>query len=475
MIHRGARPAVVNLLVNSLKGADLHAWMRMRNLPERHAPLALGQRLRFGAGGAARAYQWYGWSRSGLSVDWCIGAEAALVMAAPDTTDTILFEAQVLSFTGGPVQKQAVSIYANGERIYEGAVTGEKSILRFPIPSRTWRNNSRLILRLVTPDSVAPRLVKGGTDDYRPISLGFLWMRCAVHGTEDQFERSTAPYLPLGQWVSFTPERDTAGLLQDGWRRYSDGSHRMGRRSAQMRFSLLHPKAGSYLLSLRFEPEISSSAVSVQVDGLPSATLDLAQRTALDILLPHGTAGNDGVVTVRFATNALRSAAGRALKPDGAAGPALAGLRVQCVDEIAKRPVFQPGEWLDFKKGGKGQPYLKWGWWSSVEDGSYSSDTAAGIEGLWFSSDDDAFVTAHVKPVGDHLDDIQTVQIWALGTLLASYELAGPSELTAIVPAALLNEDKLLKLEFRSSTLSSGSARMINKPAGLALVSLCIS
>jgi hypothetical protein len=70
------------------------------------------------------------------------------------------------------------------------------------------------------------------------------------------------------------------------------------------------------------------------------------------------------------------------------------------------------------------------------------------------------------------------VQIWGQGTLLASYELTGPSELTAIVPARLLNGDKLLKLELRSSTLSDDvreTARGIGKPAGLGLVSLCVS
>jgi hypothetical protein len=198
--------------------------------------------------------------------------------------------------------------------------------------------------------------------------------------------------------VSFKVADEAVGLLRDGWRKYSDGLHRMARRTAQMKFSLLQPKAGNYLLSLRFEPEIQSSAVAVQADSLPSATLNLAQQAVLDILLPHGTIGNDGVVTVRFGVTALRSASSRGLWPDGAAGPALVGLRLQCVDEIPKRPIFQPGQWLDFKKGGNGKPYLKWGWWPSAEDGSYSSDTAAGIEGLWFASEEDVFVTAQVMP-----------------------------------------------------------------------------
>jgi hypothetical protein len=147
MIHRRSRPPMVNSLVNMLKAGDFYGWMRSRNPPKRAHAIPLDRRLRFGAKGAARAYQWYGWSCSGQAVDWCIGAEAALFMAAPDTTENLIFEAQILTFIGGPVQKQELRIYANEELVYADEETEEKWVVRVDIPSRTWRDRHRLTLR----------------------------------------------------------------------------------------------------------------------------------------------------------------------------------------------------------------------------------------------------------------------------------------------------------------------------------------
>jgi hypothetical protein len=288
--------------------------MRMRERNDPPAPLALGTMLRFGRNGSARAAQWYGWTRSDQYLDWCLGAEAALVFASPDTKRPVLVEIDVLPYTTGRLVAQRLQIVCNGEPVFQASLK-KRDKIQFELPPRLWQGKSRLELRFLTPDFVFPRLIKEGAEDYRPLSVAVGWIKFSIAGAEQQAVR--APFLPVGGWVDAAP-LTTAVSSAGEWRELPDGIVRMVRKLAHLNLSVLEPSAGDHLLTVEFVPESEPSLVEVKV-GNSNVRLDLSRRWRADILLGRGAIQKTGHLTVTVATNVILGSNRRGLPGDSPA------------------------------------------------------------------------------------------------------------------------------------------------------------
>lgn len=465
--HAAARPPLVRAMVELLKGPDFYGWMRMRERSDPPAPLPLGSMLRFGRNGSARSLQWYGWTRSDQYLDWCIGAEAALISQAPQTKRSLLVEMEVLPYTTGPVRAQRLQIACNGETVYRGSLKKREQI-QFELPARLWKGQPKLELRLMTPDFVIPRLVKDGAEDYRPLSIAVPWIKFSIPGEDQQVVK--APFLPARGWMDLTSPAARPDLGGD-WRQAADGLLRMVRRVAHLRYSILEPSAGDHLLSLEFAPEAHPCPIEVKV-GSRSVRLDLSQRCRADILLGRGTIDKSGHLTVAVSSAVILGANRRGFPGDSPAGPGLTRVRLQLSDRVPQLPIIQNGAILDFRAGGSGLSFLQGGWYPPDAVGVTSLDTVARLAGLWFDTEGEAFLTAQVRPAGA-VDVPQQLRILCNGALLARYDIEGASEVTAIVPAGLIGPDRRASIEFRTSSLIAAESR--EGPAGFTLTSLVMS
>jgi hypothetical protein len=451
--HRSFRPARLGTFLEWLKGDDFYGWMRARPRPRKSAPaIELDKTVPFGRIGAARQYQWYGWTRLALYDDWCVGAEAALVFAAPETKETLVFEAQIRPALVGAVKRQHLKVLANDLPVHEKAIT-TKTMLRFQVPADAWRGRSEIVLRFQTPSFLVPRFIFEAGEGIRAQSIAFTWMRWSILSDPKQ-KAPSAPYLPVGVWIDTTEHNSPH--LAEGWRRTADGLVRMERRTARLLASVLEPAAGDHVLSLEFEKEksLQRSPLAVVTGAMVQSQLDLAQQSRLDLVLRRGYIPATGALAVDFHSNAIVGPAVRQLDGEGPAGPALCRMRLLQIDGVAKRAVFQPGQTLDFRAGGTGAAYLGVGWHRPEEIGTLSSDVVAELNGLWIDRDSEIFITALLQPgATDGPLSTAVVRVRAGDVLLARYVIDGPSELTAIVPASLVGEDRLLTLKFETDAL----------------------
>jgi glycosyltransferase involved in cell wall biosynthesis len=469
--HPTGRPSWVKKTIELLKGQDFYSWMRMRRQEAPLIELPLGVMLRFGRNGAARALQWYGWTRSDQYLDWCIGSGSALVCLAPETKRNLLAEFEVLPYTTATIRGQRLEIFCNGEAVYTGTLTGRAKV-QVELPSKLWQPRSRMELRFNTPDFAVPRLVKEGAEDYRPLSVAFTWIKFSVHGDGQRSSVVRHPLLPVGDWLDLTSTQ-APPYLTGNWRRAEDSIPRMTRKVAHMRCSVLEPSAGDHLLSLDFAPEPSSCPITVSI-GEIRVGLDLSQRSRADILLGRGTISKTGELVVSVGTETILGSNRRGFVGDQPAGPGLTRVRLQQTDHVLRMPTIQSGAILDFRLDGNGQPYLQHGWYPPDGQGATSSDTVARVAGLWFDKDGEVFLTAQIRPAGDGAETVpQQLRILCNGSLLARYEVEAACEVTAIIPPGLIAGDRGIRIHFETSSMvKRGSSQ---GSAGIILISMVLS
>jgi hypothetical protein len=182
--------------------------------------------------------------------------------------------------------------------------------------------------------------------------------------------------------------------------------------------------------------------------------MDLARQSRLDIVLPRGSVPRSGDLSVTFKPGAILGPAGRNSGGDGPVGPALRRVRIQQAGSISQKPIFQPRRQLDFRLGGNGWAYLAYGWHNAEEVGTKSSDLAAAIVGTWVDFDTEVFLTALVQPASSAGPlSRPTIKILANDVLLARYTIDSPAEITAILPAGIVDAKRLLRIEFQSDCL----------------------
>jgi glycosyltransferase involved in cell wall biosynthesis len=455
--HHSARPALIRHIVNFAKGKEFYGWMRARKrISNVSLELPFDTQLRFGRGGTARAYQWYGWTRSDLYADWCIGAEAALVARAPATTETLVLELEVQPMLCDGVSTQRLEILANDVLVYRSSVS-KRATLRAEIACDAWTGKSDLVLRFLTPDFLVPRFLLENVEDHRPVSFSFFWIRWSILSPEREQKRSQFPYLPTGEWVSLEDQK-CLPYAEIGWQRSADGALRVCRRVAKLGATVLEPTGGDHLLSLEFqqEKELAAASLHVQVQGYHRTTIDLTRQSRLDVVLPRGSISRSGEISVTMSPSGIIGAGDRELPGEGPAGPAIRRVRLQRAVSVAKKPVFQPGMQLDFRRGGNGIQYLGPGWHKPDNIGTKSEDLLSTITGVWADPQIEVFLTFLVQPattVGPLATP--TLRIFGNGLLIARYTIDGPSELTAILPAGQIEENRLLTIELETDTLLS--------------------
>ena len=476
--HHLGRPRILRSLVDWAKGDDFYGWMRARKrAPGPFPEIPLNRQLRFGRQGSARAFQGYGWTHSDLYADWCIGAEAALVAAVPSTTETLILELDIEPKLCERVTEQRLVVLANDYAAYRGSHKA-RTKLQIEIPCEAWLGKADLVIRLVTPDFFVPRFLMEDSEDHRPLSFGFYSMQWSLLSQTNGQQLWSPPYLPLGPWMSIEEE---GGYTLDGWSRSPDGLLRINRIVARLAATVLEPSGGDHLISFEFERESSRDESLMKVQSLAGkpALIDLSRQRRLDLLLPRGSVPRSGQITVAFRPNGVTGGKSRGFEVAGAAGPGLRRMRLRQIDYVARRPLFQPDQQLDFRVGGSGKPYLAAGWHAPEEVGTKSSDLVAAVTGVWADNDREAFITVLVRPAST-MGPLATpmVRIIGNGEVLANYTIDGPAELTAIVPVGLIEDNRLLRLEFETDSLLRPSLygdETEKRLVGLVLQSLVVS
>jgi len=454
-VHTSFRPAGIRWLVEKLKGPSFYAWMRRRAKPSPLPTLPIGRTFRFGRMGGAEPMFWYGFTVSDQWVSWVIGAESALIAQVPPESGDLHFTVEVYPRLTKTVKAQRLSILANGVQILSDKISEYKRI-SFALPRSLWADTGELVLVFKTPDFLTPRFLEPPHEDLRPLCFSFHWAHIGKTATPAVVE--ARPHAPLDKPIDLENSAN-ARYLDKGWRALSDGSVRMRYRLATIRATLLDAAASVHLFGIEFRREnlsgLSRSDVEVSVNGGPPKAIDLATRSRIDILLPQGKIEQNGHIEIRVTAASFVSGLARGIAGDeDPAGPAIRSLLVRRIEPGSDRPVFQPGEAIDFRAGGNAGPFLAGGWHRPETTGTRTADLVAAIEGIWLDRDEVAFLTATLfPPMSKGPLSAQHLKLSCNGVRLANYAVASPAEVTAIIPAGTVGEDGIMRIEFHVSNL----------------------
>lgn len=477
--HHSLRPRWLSRAISALKGRTYYDWMAQRPRPGTMAEFVLDRPIEFGAQRQAARHLWYGWDRSEPFVNWAFGREAALIGRLPLEHHDLDIAIDLTPYLGGILASQRLIVRANGSLVFEKAIAGDETV-RFTVPRALARKQDDFVLAFTFPDAAAPRYLTGATFDFRP--LGFAFRSLTISNMAIGRGLLSGPHAPLDRRIAVADESG-AGYLGEGWHAPSNGAVHMARREAFLKMTLLNGAAFDHVINLEFVAEdrdlVEHSEIGIRFNGKRSFSLDLVKDREASVLVPKATIGEDGGLTIRLIAGNLLPGRAEGAEPGlGAVGPGLRAFSIERISLPARRPMFIAGKTLSFRAGGTARPFMVGGWRAPDAQGTMTSDVTAELSGLFARRDREIFLTTVVYPPIDKAPFAgQTLRIVCNGCRVAEYSIDARAEVTAILPAGLIGDDHLLRVEYQVSMVARPSdvgAGNDHRPLGIGVEALLL-
>ncbi len=454
LVHTRRSPAIA-WLHDRLVSARRHDWLKNAPLPASLLDLVPGQSIEFGRGGNGAGYLWYGFGSSENWSNWASSESAGLVFKVPAEYPGLDLQVNLQPGLKPPdIAEQSICVEANGTVIFEGKLAKpgaidlhlSKAILD-ATPERIvrlhFRCNDAIVFSLLDASLTSSRL--------SPFALKSISVR--------KLEKArTAVAFTIPATISPGPPNGDL-IFHTGWDLSGPTARQTGLRS-MLRFALPNPAADCFAVIADFvQPPAGLRGdwrVGMSVQGIGSDIVDLRQGRSAVVLVPQGKAPRDGILDVTVASNSFL-----AINPEagGKSGIHVKSLRLLGYQESNPAvSVIHDGVPIDCSSSGSGGNYLKSGWHTPDQAGTWASNTVSVFEGLFFDGEREVFLTATVATLVEAAQiNRQVVAIVANGVRIAVQLVEGLGQIVAIIPACTIGEDRKLKLEFRGSALGRPS------------------